>query len=59
MNSYSNPYRRGIWLDYEKPNYWKKAVEFMSQSKNANLATFIGAVVGTIATIIGAAMVAL
>lgn len=59
MDSYYGPYRRGIWFDNEKTNSFKKFIEFMSQSKNANLATFIGAVIGTIATIVGAIMVSL
>lgn len=55
----SNIYRRGIYFDYERPQYFKKAVSFMSDAKVANLATFIGAVIGTVATCIGAVMVAL
>jgi len=58
MNNY-NIYQRGIYFDYDKPKYFKKIIRFMSQSKNANLATFIGAVIGTVATITGAIMVAM
>lgn len=47
-------YTRGIYLDYEKKNYFKAAINFMGNSKNANIATFIGAVIGTIATMVGA-----
>lgn len=54
MNSYYGPYRKGIWFDCENKNYLKKTIDFMSQPKNANLATFVGAVIGTLAAIVGA-----
>ena len=50
----NNIYRTGIYFDYEKTNYFKKAYEFMGNTKNANVVVFIGAVLGTVATVIGA-----
>ena len=50
----NNIYRGGIYFDNEKINYFSKAIEFMSKPKNANIATFVSAIVGGVATIIGA-----